>query len=44
MSGDYKTLNHSISLLMYHIIFVVKYRKQLLKNYDDEIKQMLFFK
>jgi putative transposase len=29
-------------LLIYHIIFVVKYRKKLLKKYGDEIKQLIF--
>jgi putative transposase len=42
MSNDYKTLNHSKFLLIYHIIFVVKYRKKLLKKYGDEIKQLIF--
>ena len=42
MSSDYKTLNHSKFLLMYHIIFVVKYRKQLLKKYGNHIKQFIF--
>ena len=27
---------------MYHIIFVVKYRKKLLKKYGDDIKQFVF--
>jgi putative transposase len=40
--NDYKTLNHSKFLLIYHIIFVVKYRKKLLKKYGDEIKQLIF--
>ena len=42
MSADYRTLNHSKFLLNYHIIFVVKYRKKLLKQYGDEIKQFVF--
>ncbi len=30
MNADDKTLNHSKFLLIYHIIFVIKYRKKLL--------------
>jgi putative transposase len=42
MNADYRTLNHSKFLLIVHIIFVVKYRKKLLKKYGDEIKQFVF--
>jgi putative transposase len=42
MSSDYRTLNHSKFLLIYHIIFVVKYRKKLLKSMGDDIKQFIF--
>lgn len=37
---DYDTKNHSKYLLMVHLIFVTKYRKQLLSKYGDEIKQI----
>ncbi len=42
MNADDKTLNHSKFLLRYHIIFVIKYRKKLLKKYGNEIKQFVF--
>ena len=42
MSSEYRTLNHSKFLIMYHIIFVVKYRKKLLKCYGEDIKQFVF--
>ena len=42
MSNDYRTLNHSKFLIMYHIIFVVKYRKKLLKQYGEYVKQLVF--
>jgi putative transposase len=42
MNADDKTLNHSKFLLIYHIIFVIKYRKKLLKKYGNEIKQFVF--
>lgn len=35
---DYDRKNHSKSLLMYHLIFVCKYRKKLLVKYGDFIK------
>ena len=35
---DYDRINHSKSLLMYHIIFVCKYRKKLLVKYGEFIK------
>ena len=38
---SYRTLNHSKFLLHYHIIFVVKYRKPLLIQYVEEMKQIL---
>lgn len=37
---DYRSKNHSKFLLMYHIIFVCKYRKKLLTNYSPEIKDI----
>ena len=42
MPDVYTTLNHSKFLITYHIIFVVKYRKKLLKRYGDDIKQFIF--
>lgn len=42
MNGQYRTKNHSKFLITYHIIFVVKYRKNLLKKFGDEIKQLIF--
>lgn len=38
---DYISRNHSKYLLMAHLIFVSKYRKQLLIKYGNEIKQIL---
>ena len=38
---DYTSKNHSKYLLMVHLIFVTKYRKQLLVKYGDEIKTIL---
>jgi putative transposase len=39
---DYKTRNHSKFLLRCHLIFVVKYRKKLLKgNLNIDMKQIL---
>ena len=38
---DYISRNHSKYLLMAHLIFVTKYRKQLLIKYGNEIKQIL---
>ena len=39
----YETLNHSKFLLMYHIIFVCKYRKKLLfEPINEKIKQIIF--
>ena len=37
---DYRSKNHSKFLLMYHIIFICKYRKKLLTNYSPEIKNI----
>jgi len=37
---DYVSENHSKHLLMVHLIFVVKYRKNLLVKFGDEIKQI----
>ncbi len=38
---DYDRKSNSKFLLMYHIIFVVKYRKPLLKKYGDFIKYLI---
>ena len=37
---DYITTSHSKHLLMVHLIFVVKYRKNLLVKYGEEIKRL----
>ena len=37
----YKSKNHSKFLLRYHIIFVCKYRKQLMLTYGDIIKEIM---
>lgn len=37
---DYRSKNHSKFLLIYHIIFVIKYRKKLLSIYGDDVKQI----
>lgn len=37
----YVSENHSKYLLMVHLIFVVKYRRNLLIKFGDEIKQIL---
>ncbi len=37
---DYRSKNHSKFLLMYHIIFVCKYRKKLLIPHSEEIKNI----
>lgn len=41
-NSNYKSKNHSKFILTYHIIFVCKYRKKLLVNYGEDIKQILF--
>lgn len=38
---DYVSKNHSKYLIMVHLIFVCKYRKQLLVKYSNQIKQIL---
>ena len=38
---DYTSRNHSKYLIMVHLIFVCKYRKQLLIKYGNQIKQIL---
>lgn len=39
---NYQSLNHSKFTLVYHIIFVCKYRKKLLIKYGKDIKQIMF--
>ena len=41
--AKYTTKNHSKFSLMYHLIFVVKYRKKLLRKYSSDIKQLVFY-
>lgn len=38
---EYRTLNHSKFLLLFHTIFVVKYRKKLLVKLGDEVKSII---
>lgn len=38
----YETKNHSKFLLMYHVIFVCKYRKPILESIDNLVKQTMF--
>ncbi len=38
---DYASKNHSKYMLMVHLIFVTKYRKQLLVKYSGEMKEVL---
>ena len=37
----YETRNHSKFVLMYHIIFVCKYRKVILEPISEELKQIM---
>ena len=39
---NYQSLHHSKFILVYHIIFVCKYRKKLLIKYGKDIKQIMF--
>ena len=39
---DYVSENHSKYLLMVHLIFVVKYRRNLLIKFRDDIKQIFY--
>lgn len=39
---EYETLNHSKFLLMYHVIFVCKYRKTILEPISEELKQVIY--
>jgi len=38
---EYRELNHSKFLLLFHTIFVVKYRKKLLVKLGDEVKSII---
>lgn len=38
---EYRSLNHSKFLLLFHTIFVCKYRKKLLIKLGDEIKDII---
>ena len=44
MQKEYQSKNHSKFLIKHHIIFVCKYRRQVLKNVvlDESVKQVLF--
>lgn len=35
---DYQSKNHAKFLILYHLIFVCKYRKKLLVFYGNEVK------
>ena len=37
---DYLSKNHARLLILYHLIFVCKYRKKLLIPYGDEVKRL----
>ncbi len=37
---DYQSKNHVKFLILYHLIFVCKYRKKLLVFYGNEVKQL----
>ena len=37
----YEARNHSKFLLMYHIIFVCKYRKTIIETISEELKQIM---
>ncbi len=38
----YEIRNHNKFLLMYHVIFVCKYRKKILEPISEELKQIVF--
>ena len=42
LNKNYKSKNHSKFILTYHIIFVCKYRKKLLINYGEDVKQIMY--
>jgi putative transposase len=39
---DYDTKNHAKFLILYHIIFVCKYRKSLFGNLEEAVKEIFF--
>jgi putative transposase len=39
---DYETKSHSKHLIIVHLIFVCKYRKNLLSKYGEDIKQIFY--
>ena len=39
---EYDSKNHSKFLLMYHFIFVCKYRRKILEPISDELKQIIY--
>jgi putative transposase len=38
----YDSKNHSKFLLLYHVIFVCKYHRNILEPIDEELKQIIF--
>ena len=42
LNKNYKSKNHSKFLLTYHIIFTCKYRKKLLTDYGEDVKQIMY--
>ena len=38
---EYEHQNHSKFLLMYHVIFVCKYRKKILEPIKEELKEVI---
>jgi putative transposase len=38
---EYEHKNHSKFLLMYHVIFVCKYRKKILEPINEDLKQAI---
>ena len=42
LNNNYKSKNHSKFIITYHIIFVCKYRKKLLINYGEDVKQIMY--
>lgn len=39
---EYNSCNHSKFLLMYHIVFVIKYRQKLMWAFEDDIKDIFY--
>ena len=42
MIREYKSKNHSKFLMMFHIIFLCKYRRKVLEPISEELKQIIF--